>query len=135
MSEFYITKQEDVYNSILRRGVEVTISRSGSNSVDLETGELISTGGGSTYSSYALVLDTKTEGMDGKKPSMENTSIDKTVSKLMVANWNPTTGSELAITIEPGDNLTFNGLEHEVVEVMPFQIGGITVYYDMKVAK
>ena len=124
MTAFYDAKRKNAYDALKKRGTRIILKDPAEGELNKITGAYTE-GTVTEYITYGGILEKKVA--DGGMGRRETTT-------LMVANYNPSTGGELGLTIKTSTLLNYNGSDYVIVSNDPFQFGGIVVYWKLTVA-
>ena len=127
MTAFYDAKRKNAYDALLKRGTRMILKDPAEGELNKVTG-VYTEGTVTEYITYGGILSTE---LSEPNP---NTGERKETTETMVANYNPSTGGELGVTIKPNTLLNYNGSDYVIVANDPFQFGGIVVYWKLTIA-
>jgi hypothetical protein len=125
---FYEDKRDKTVLSALKRRGQAMSLLFHEDTFDEVTGQVTDDPNPTTMSCYGLILSKKRrEGSVGAE--FESSLARRTTMKIMITATGFKTEPTTAMTLKIGNN------EYEILDVMPFNPGGVDVFYDLEVAE
>ena len=134
----YAEKQKSTYETLAEKGQSMSVRTRPTRAVNKSTGVMTVSGVAVDYDTYGLItkVNNKKQG-DSDVAGYQNingSQIGMKVALIMVANYDPVLETEIAVEVTPSMKLVIDSKEHEILDVMPFRPGGVTIFYDVQVA-